>query len=275
MKNPQNLLLFTEKLRKCLSLQLVVLKKLAKHNFIGRAEEVKILLASACTTGTAIFELGKRPDYFYAEMMMLGRSFIEKLTNFCYLNVCDSSEYEKFLIHPFYRMYHNFDRSKRAGGKSIGLRFSGKNSLRNDPKIVKALSTFSETDPRKNWSEKNIDQKVAIIAAKTNIDVEFFLINTLSIYSNASEALHGSLYGCAFHIGVFDPNIDHRNQKTVENNLLKNTALLFAQLSSMINEVIKFLSQESQSEPLLKDSNNISQQTVELMEKIFGDSKSA
>ncbi|MBU1046895.1 hypothetical protein KKH36_03925 [Patescibacteria group bacterium] len=264
-KNIKNI----EKLRNSLQSQLGILKSLNEEGLEGRLKEVYIVAASLCSTGSAICELGKNPNYFFAEMIMLGRSFIEKTTNFCYLLVCDKEEYKNFLLHPYYRMYHNFERQKNAGEVTIGLKYTGKNEFRGDPKITEALSQFSENNPRKNWSKKNIDEKVALIQEKSEIRVEFFLLNTLSIYSNASEALHGSLYGCTFHIGVFEPGTNHKDLKSVEEKVLKETALLFAQLSSMVAETLKLVSTLHEMNEKLKKSKEYENKTLEEMKKLF------
>ena len=81
--------------------QLCLLRKACESNITGKAQEVKILLASACSTGTSLVILGDKPEYFYLESMMLSRSFLEKIINYCYLQICSDSEYEKFLLHPW------------------------------------------------------------------------------------------------------------------------------------------------------------------------------
>lgn len=69
--------------------QTTILKGVFDHKLKGRAREVIVLLGSACSTASAIAKLGKDADYFYCETVMLARSFIEKIINFCYLLVCE------------------------------------------------------------------------------------------------------------------------------------------------------------------------------------------
>ena len=224
--------------------QLLLLKRVVNNKLKGKAFEVRILLASSCTTGASSIILGKNPQYFYTEAMMLSRSFLEKMINFCYLQVCSKNEFENFLIHPWYRQYHNLNRSKSANNVTLGLKFSGVDSFKKLPPVQEALEKFSETNKKKNWSKKSIDEKVNIIAQKTKIDVGLFLINTLSIYSSASESLHGSLFGCSYHTGIYDPTINHKNKLEVHENILKNLILLYAQMGSLIHITIKILKLE-------------------------------
>ncbi|SDH36806.1 hypothetical protein SAMN04487996_13439 [Dyadobacter soli] len=44
-------------------------------------------------------------DYFTSESVILARSFIEKVTNFCYASLFDSEEYRAFVLHPLFKRY--------------------------------------------------------------------------------------------------------------------------------------------------------------------------
>lgn len=258
-------------LRKYWFSELTLLKAAVKCIREEKSKKVLILLASSCTTGTAIYELGEKPEYFYTEIMMLSRSFIEKIVNFCYVLVADEDEYERFLLHPFYRMYHNFNRSKFAGDIGVSIKYSGQSDIKKIPHIQKALSKFSETNPKQNWSSKSIDQKISILKQKTKIKVTLFLINTLSIYSNASESLHGSMYGASYHLGAYEPSINPSNKLQVEVNLLKNLALIYIQLGSMIDEVLKFLSKNNNELSEIVEASDKNQKTsIKVMEVLFG-----
>jgi len=265
---------YLEELRKFFWCQLTILKGLFKCKLKGRAEEVKIVLGSTCCTGWAIYELGRDYERYYAEMMMLARSFIEKIINFCYVMVCDETEYKKFLLHPLYRAYHQMEKSKHAGDVKLSIKFLGRHFIKNNPKVSEALRLFSENNPRLNWSDKNLDQKVAIIKEKTNINIGIFLMNTLTIYSNASEALHGSLYGCSFHTGAYDPSVDISNEKEMEINLIKNTALLYAQLGFMIHEVVKYVVMDIMKDTnflnLVKGSQENEKKAIDIIKNLFG-----
>jgi hypothetical protein len=270
MLEKEALKLKIDDLRECLLSELSLLKEASSSvDLEGRAKEVRIVIASACSTGSALYKLGDKSQYFYAEMNMLARAFIEKITNFCYLQICSDEEYKKFLLHPFYRAFHNTDKEKYSGNKKIKLQFSGREELRKDPKIREALKVFSETNPRKDWSDLGIDQKVALIGEKTNISIEFFLLNTLSIYSNASESLHGSFYGCALPTGIFTFGVDIKDLEQVESHVLKNTALLFAQLGSMINETLRLLSKNRKLTQIFEKSNLNQKKSLTLMKDIF------
>src|SRR6185312_2509168 len=72
-----------------------------------RVAKTATLLLSSGHTGTALLQLATQTDSFTNETVMLARSFLEKLTNFCYANICDEKEYRAFILHPIYKQYHN------------------------------------------------------------------------------------------------------------------------------------------------------------------------
>ena len=114
-----------------------ILKGVVNQKLDERTEEVKIVLASACNTATAIAELGKEEEYFYNEAVMLSRSFIEKTINFCYLMVCDDKDFEKFMLHALYKSYKNLDRSRWTEKQKLSIKFKGKTDRENNPKLKK------------------------------------------------------------------------------------------------------------------------------------------
>jgi len=243
-----------------------ILKGVVSQKLDKRAEEVKIVLASGCNTVTAIAELGRKEEYFYNEVVMLSRSFIEKIINFCYLMVCDDKDFEKFMLHPLYKSYKNLDRSRWTKKQKLSIEFKGKMDIEKNPTLKKALRIFPKD--KMNWTNLDINKRVNYIGEKTDINVGIFLLNTLSIYSDASEALHGSLYGCSFHTFAFDPTIDHANKEEVEKNLQKNITLLYWQLGAMIHEVVKFLSKKNNLQEFLEGSSKNNENTLRIMKKI-------
>jgi len=241
--------------------ELLVLKKYVATELKGRAEEARILPATACSTGLVLYELSKKPDYFYSECIMLARSFIEKITNYCYVQVCSEEEYQKFLLHPYYRLFHNTDLEKYAGKEKVSLKYSGRENLRKNTQVSKALDLFSEDNPRLSWSSLNVHQKIGVLDEKSEIKTSFFLLNTLSLYSDASEALHGSLFGCALPTKAF-----RLVDSDVKKDNLKNICLIYAQLGSIANELIK---QNCTSEDLLNISNENQEKAVVLMKEML------
>lgn len=248
--------------RELFAVHISLLYNLREYELLWKANTVRVLLSSMCSTGSAILELSDKPEYFYCEMIMLARSFIEKGINFCYLNICNEEELEKFLLHPLYKSYSRLKQEKSAWNHRIKINYEWKVNLENQS-LQRALILFPKENL--NWSKKNIHEKLNEVADNTSINIPVFLMNTLMIYSNASEALHGSLYWCSFHTYAYDPWIDHTNPKKVEENSYKNLTLLLAQLGSMIHEIIKYLWGSNEIWTLVNNSEVTEKVAVKLM----------
>jgi len=268
-----NINLYEEKLAKIIisfDRQLFLLRQISRDKLTGRALEVWILIASALSTGSSIIILGKDSKYFFAETIMLARSFLEKIVNFCYLQVCSNSEYEKFMLHPYYRQYHNLNRTKNAHDEKIILQYSGIDEFTKIPQVKKSLEKFSDTNSRKNWSKKTIDEKVAYIKNYSNIDVSFFLMSLLTIYSDASESLHGSLYGCSYHTRVYEPSINQHNKDEVAIYNLKTLILLYANMATLTHLIFQLLKQQNNKIGALFDESKKNQHEIlETLNQVF------
>jgi hypothetical protein len=87
--------------------ELMLLKEAIPKITDDRLAKAAVLLISCGQTGAALLQLANQTDSFTSESMMLARSFMEKITNFCYVGICDEKEYRAFILHPIYKHYHN------------------------------------------------------------------------------------------------------------------------------------------------------------------------
>ncbi|HEB13488.1 MAG TPA: hypothetical protein ENI13_00735, partial [candidate division CPR3 bacterium] len=174
-----------------------LIKGVFSQKLDSKAEQIKVVLASCCNTATAIAKLCKNSEYFYAEAIVLARAFIEKIINFCYLLICDEEEFNKFLKHTVQKSYRKLDRSTQVGTLKLGMKFQGKIDIDSNPLLKEALEEFtSEKGKEKTrWTTKNLEKRIEIIFQRTSLNIGIFMLNTLSIYEDASETLHGTLYG--------------------------------------------------------------------------------
>lgn len=261
--------LYVEELGKYLAAELHLLHDFCKTNLSGRAKTAIVVAASACSTGNAIFLLSKNPDYFYSETIMLARSFLEKISNYCYLQICSELEFESYLAYPFYRSYHNAERIKYAGNHKVSLKYMGQDSMLENPQIRDALSKFSSTNPRMKWSKLSLDEKIAKITEASKISPAIFLISSLATYSDASEALHGTLYGCALSTGVYIPGTDNSSPEKIKENTLKSTALLYIQMGTLIHKLLSMFSEMPEIKPLFAASKKNDGEALSIMKLIF------
>lgn len=64
----------------------------------------------------------------------------------------------------------------------------------------------------------------------------FFTISKLQYYSDASEILHGSLYGSTYSIGAFEPGFDPRNAEELSKRQYKDSTRMLLHLGMLIHE---------------------------------------
>ncbi len=108
---------------------------------------------------------------------------------------------------------------------------------------------FSETKPNLTWTKKSLNERIKVLEKWGKFLDVFFSLNKIQYYSDASEALHGSLYGCTYDLGTFDPEFDHTNEEEFFNRLYKNNACMILYLGTLIHESLT----------LINYSNNISE----------------
>jgi hypothetical protein len=148
--------------------ELMLLKEAIPKIDNDRLAKAGMLLMSCNQTGGAILQLASQADTFTNESIMLARAFIEKVTNFCYVGICDEDEYERFVFHPLYKNYHAVGHfSKEDESESIderkALRIERQDKLRSLPAVQKALTIFSETNERLHWTKKTLSQRIETI----------------------------------------------------------------------------------------------------------------
>lgn len=251
--------------------QCSIVKGILSKDLDFKSNDIKIVLASSCNTATAIAKLSEEEDYFYAEVVMLARSFIEKIVNFCYLLICDKEEYDNFRKHTIQKAYRKLDRTISIGNEEIKIAYQGKDDYLSNQELRDAIGTFTSSKGKEitRWTKKSINDRIKILKEKSQINIGLFMLNTLSIYDNASESLHGTLYGCSYHTWAYDPSINHKDKEAIKINTFKNLTLLCWQLGEMLNETIVLLSKSSDLSEFVKASKNNSKNTLEIMKAII------
>ena len=227
--------------------ELMLLKEVIPKITDDKLKKAATLLISCGQTGAALLQLANQTENFTSESVMLARAFIEKITNFCYVGICDENEYRAFILHPIYKHYHNSGSPKMEDDlESIAenalARKEKQKQLKTIPIVQEALEMFSETKPYLNWTKKNMNQRIGAIKNWGKLLDVFFTINKLQYYSDASEALHGSLYGCTYGVGVFDPDFDHTEKDELDKKLYKDNTCVLLHLGMLIHKSLTLIS---------------------------------
>jgi len=227
--------------------ELMLLKEAVPKIVDDKLAKAAVLLISCGQTGAALFLLSNQTEIFNSESVMLARAFMETITNFCYLGVCNEKEYRAFILHPIYKHYHRVGSLRLEDDltsieENLVMRKEKQEKLKKIPIVQEALTMFSETNSHLNWTKKTINQRIAVIEKWGKLMDFFFTINKLQYYSEASETLHGSLYGCTYDIGVFEPGFDHSKKEELSKKLYKDNTCILLHLGMLIHESFTLIS---------------------------------
>jgi hypothetical protein len=275
MEKEQELLFGTEELAKHLKGFLLAESSLAKgllsEKLDQRSEQSKVLLGSCCQTAVAITKLCDEWKYFYSDAVILSRAFIEKIINFCYLLVCDKNEFDSFFKHTVQKSYRKLDRSISIGDLNLKMKFCGNIDLENSPLLKESLEEYTSKSGKEktHWTSVSLENRIKLLSDRTNLNIGFFMMNTLIIYEDASESLHGTLYGCSYYTGAYEPNLDTTNPSEVEKNALKKVALLHWQLGLLFHETIILISEKNKINDILQGSKKNYKNVFGLMKRIL------
>ncbi len=211
-----------------------------------RLGQAATLLISAGQTGAALLQLANQTNTFTSQSVMLARSFMETIINFCYVAICDEKEYRAFVLHPIYKQYHNEGSPKMKDDleelqENIKKREEMQAKLKEKTIVQEALAIFSETKPGMNWTKKRLSERIETIEDWGKVLDVFFTISKLQYYSDASEILHGSLYGSTYSIGAFEPGFDPRNNEELSKRTYKDSTTMLLHLGMLIHEAFTLI----------------------------------
>ncbi len=219
----------------------VFLKEREEKYKTSRLSDLDPVIYGIVTAGKAILNLVS--GGFITEGYMIARSFLEKSVNFCYLIVCEEVEYKNYIDYSKQRILRSLYAKQKAYkciGKDIPL-----------PNIFSLSETCEEVKKftgrrggEKNWTEVSLYERIKVIEDKIKIfNGAIYLAAWNYIYEDASESLHGTLYGEMYHTGLFYgiPNKEEgfKYAMGLGSNLYMLLGLLvdglFQALSSIIN----------------------------------------
>lgn len=239
---------------------LALLEKLYQYQFteLKHLDDTRLgtlypLLFSIHHTGTSIGVLSSH--LHLNECYILARSFLERLINYIYLLSCDEEEYSRYLAYTKQKAYRVLDRSFTAGAAKVTLIWSGSIDWEKEPELKEAVDMFtSETGkPKTRWTSQSLSAMLESIANRGGLEIGYLMFAILGIYDDASEALHGTLYGSIFHMRPFMGN------KPATKSELKKTwneqfSALFLMLGSCIHTLIHAFHEVAAIESILNES---------------------
>lgn len=235
-----------------------------------RVAKLYPLIFSLIDTSKSMVVLGKHN--LINDMYMVSRSFIERLVNFLYLQVCDEEEFNRYMLHTTQKVFRKLDRSIETSKGSARILFQGKESVTMS-NLDEAIGLFTSKSGKEitHWTPVSLDKRIEKICSTTNTKPYFMLLCKLNIYEDASEALHGTLYGSTFHLGVFTPNTSLKNPKDLENHFISlkttvywTTGVLTYELFSTLFELYDIKEVFDKSKDILNEAKEIMKRSMEV-----------
>ncbi|EJG0971342.1 hypothetical protein C4G98_RS22630 [Vibrio parahaemolyticus] len=162
---------------------------------------------------------------------VISRALLERVINFSYLLYAPEQEYSSFVEYTKNKAARSLSRKIEIDGvEKVSLNFAS-NDYQLSEDYVRAVERFTSANGREipRWTKLNIDKRADFLDQKSGKNL---LLHVLAIYADASEALHGTLYGALFHLGVFNPRSDIRDQDSVDRQRYTNLSFLYFMASA-------------------------------------------
>jgi hypothetical protein len=220
----------------------------------GRPAELRALLLASSQTASIISDLGKKEHF--NECVILSRALVERCVNYCYLLFCGQDEYDRYWQHSHQKLYRKLSRSASSAGYTVSVGFKNSADLLNNPKLKESLDAFTSKHGREitRWTNVDIYDRITLFSERSGINSLAFMLTMLMVYEDASEALHGTLYGCAFHTGIFQPNNSSKSPTDSLEFARSNLTALTYVLTHMLHHVIEALSKHVDLGEILDNS---------------------
>lgn len=171
---------------------------------------------------------------------IVSRALLERLTNFCFLQVCTAPEFSDYVDYSLNKAGRSLDRSIEANGKVKARIALNGGDFELPSEISAAIAKFTSERGREKtrWTNVSLPDRVAVIEAKLGNTGLF--MSLLTIYADASEALHGTLYGAAFHLGAYQASPPH-DQASLDQHRRQTLSALYLMAGGGIDTLFSLL----------------------------------
>ena len=226
-----------------------------KSNPNERVDIVYLLIFGLISTGQSIIILAQSGKI--TECFMLARSVVERIITILYLLICEDEEFERFNVYTKQKAVRMMSREVELNELKVVLKASNYEEMLNNPEVQEALGMFTGPKGGKitRWNTKNLDEMLDSIA-NHGLDVRYLMLAKLAIYDEASEALHGTIYGSIFHTGVFTTGVPSEKSE-LEKTWCSQLSMLLLSLGTCMSSLFKGINNKYPIEELVNESNSI------------------
>ncbi len=209
---------------------------------IGDRVDVLFPLLDACAnTGRAMVTLARTG--FPNEVIMLSRAFAERMVTAAYLSVCDRDEVDRYVAYSKQKAYRKLNREIATGAGAVSLKFNGQVDVAATSGLQEAIDQFTgkKGGEVRRWTRLDIPEMAEVAAQRSEVSAAMMLLSYLATYEDASEALHGTLYGVTFHLGVHNPGGAPRSKADLERYAITQASMVFLLGTFLSHDVIATL----------------------------------
>ncbi len=244
------------------------IKKFNDPNAKDWCFSLAMLLQGACASSVSLIELTKVFSTKTRDSFGISRTIVETITNIIFLLASGHSEADKAIRHYRQKTFSNLNKEKKYGAFSISMKFSGIPDISEIPNMEEMIEEFtSDSGKPINWPTTSLKHRLEIIRKKFGDKIcgQLALAN-FGIYSNASEILHGSLYGCLFFFGGGTPLDSKDMVVSAKNNALDQ--VLVSQIVSIaaFNTLYQCMAKEFDAELFNKASKDYWEELNNIMD---------
>jgi hypothetical protein len=120
---------------------------------------------------------------------IISRALLERLTNFCFLQLCTESEFAEYVDYSVNKAGRRLDRTIEANGQVRARVALNGGEFELPPEITAAIAKFTSERRREKtrWTNVSLPDRAAVVEAKLGNTGLF--MSLLTIYSDASEAV--------------------------------------------------------------------------------------
>lgn len=233
---------------------LVQLEPSLRNSRLERVSRIHPLFAAIIEDTISIRLLGDAARLNQA--YILSRALLERVTNYCFLQLCPDNEFNDYMEYSLNKVGRRTDRSVEAEGKVQARIALKEGTFELPPEIAAAVAKFtSERGGEKTrWTNTSLPERAAVIEAK--IGSTGLFISLLTIYGDASEAIHGTLYGALFHMGTYDFGSIPHDQQSLDRHRHSTLSCMYLMSGGAIDTLLSLLSSvgEEQSHAFAKSS---------------------
>jgi len=228
----------------------------------GRAGNLKPVIFSLTDTGRALGILARSGAW--NELVMLSRAFLERAINVCYLLVCDDTEYECYFRHTKQKAYRLLNRQLTSAVGSVTVSVENAPAPSSIPGLEEALESFTSSKGKEinRWTKTNLVDRIEVICSRSPVNAFVFLCALCAIYQDASEALHATLYGCTFHVGIWSPGKQGHGLDAIDEWNLGTVSFLFLVFGYLLEAVISMLGEYGELGATVEDSARASRRAT-------------